>query len=81
MLDLGSGTGALSFAIRVATRTALVTAVDPSPEFVAGAAHRGIDPRLHFEIGDAQQLRFGNATFDKTLSMLVMNSSPTPSGR
>jgi SAM-dependent methyltransferase len=78
VLDIGSGTGALSRAICDATRTAVVTAVDPSEEFVTGAATRSADPRVHFEVGDAQHLRFGDATFDKTLSMLVMNFIPDP---
>jgi SAM-dependent methyltransferase len=78
VLDIGSGTGALAFAVRDATDQARVTGVDPSPELVADAARRNTDPRVHFEVGDSQQLRFADATFDETLSMLVMNFIPDP---
>src|SRR5688572_14094329 len=78
VLDVGSGTGALSFAVHDAKHAALVTGVDPSREFITSAAQRYSDPRVHFEVGDAQRLPFEDMTFDKTLSMLVMNFIPAP---
>ena len=76
VLDIGSGTGALSFAVRDATNTARVTGLDPSQEFVTDAAQRNTDARVRFEVGDTQELQFADATFDKTLSLLVMNFIP-----
>jgi SAM-dependent methyltransferase len=76
VLEVGSGTGALSFAIRDATKSAQVTGVEPSREFVTHAAQKSTDDRVHFEVGNAEQLRFPDAAFDKTLSLLVMNFIP-----
>lgn len=76
VLDVGSGTGALSFAVRDATKASHVTGIDPSPEFVTYSASKNTDPRVHFEVGDAQKLELRDATFDKTLAMLVMNHIP-----
>ncbi len=33
---------------------------------------------MQFEVGDAQRLRFGDASFDRTLSLLILNSIPDP---
>jgi SAM-dependent methyltransferase len=74
VLDIG--TGALSFAVRDATNTARVTGLDPSQEFMTDAAQRATDARVRFEVGDTQELQFADATFDKTLSLLVMNFIP-----
>jgi SAM-dependent methyltransferase len=76
VLDVGSGTGALSFAVRDTTKTSLVTGVDPSPDFVKYSAAKNTDRRVHFAVGDAQKLALQDATFDKTLAMLVMNHIP-----
>lgn len=78
VLDVGSGTGALSLAVRDAAGTTRITGVDPSREYVAFAAQRNADPRTHFELGDAQHLQLPDAAFDKVLSMLVVNFIPDP---
>lgn len=78
VLDLGSGTGALSFALLDATRNGRVTGVDPSQDYVNHAARQRDDPRIHFQVGDAQQLTFPSATFDKVVSALVLNFVPDP---
>lgn len=76
VLDVGSGTGALSFAVCDVTRSARVTGVDRSQEYVIHAAHRSPDQRVHFEIGDAQQLPHADGAFDKTMSLLAINFIP-----
>jgi SAM-dependent methyltransferase len=74
VLDVGSGTGVLSFAIERANATAI--GIDLSPAYVrAAAAHPS---RARFEVGDAQQLRFADATFDRAMSLLVINFVPDP---
>ena len=76
-LDVGSGTGALSFALAERKPQAHVRGIDPSKEYVEYANRRNPFPdRVSFEIGDAQQLRFGDATFDASLSLLVFNFIP-----
>jgi SAM-dependent methyltransferase len=77
VLDVGSGTGVLSFAVRDATTTSRVTGIDRSPDYVAYAS-RHADPRVRFEVGDARQLPFEGAGFDAAMSMLVLSFIPDP---
>jgi SAM-dependent methyltransferase len=79
LLDIGSGTGALSFVIAQRKAKVRVTGIDPSKEYVGYAS--SINPlpdRINFEIGDAQHLRFPDATFESSLSLLVFNFISDP---
>ena len=76
MLDVGSGAGALAFALAEAIPSVRVTGVDPSGAYVRYAQARTPSDRVRFLVGDAQALGFPNATYDKTLSLLVMNFIP-----
>jgi len=78
VLDVGSGTGALSAAVLQANETGHVTGIDPSAAYVRYARAATKSDRAAFEEGDGQQMRFGAAAFDKTLSLLVMNFIPKP---
>jgi len=79
VLDIGSGTGSLSFEIVQRSATARVVGIDPSKEFVEYATSRNPVPdRINFEIGDAQHLRFEAATFGSSFSLLVFNFIPDP---
>ncbi len=78
LLDVGSGTGALSAAVLSQTETARVVGIDPSSAYVAYARQHTRNDRSDFEVGDGQQLRFPDASFDKTLSLLVINFIPDP---
>jgi len=79
MLDVGSGTGSLAFAIAERNGRAHVLGIDPSKEYVAYAISRNPFPdRASFEVGDAQQLHFPDASFDAALSLLVFNFIPDP---
>jgi ubiquinone/menaquinone biosynthesis C-methylase UbiE len=74
LLDIGSGTGSLSFEIVQRRAEVHVVGVDSSKEYVAYANSRNPVPhRLNFEIGDAEQLRFADAAFGASLSLLVFN--------
>jgi SAM-dependent methyltransferase len=76
-LDVGSGTGALAFALAERKRGCRVRGIDPSKEYVAYAGSKNPFPdRVSFETGDAQQLRFPDASFDASLSLLVFNFIP-----
>lgn len=79
VLDVGSGTGALAFAILERDPTARVVGVDLSPEYVAYAT-AGLDEeraaRARFAEGDAQRLSCDAASFDGTVSLLVLNFVP-----
>lgn len=77
ILDVGSGTGSLAFAIAERKREARVVGIDPSQEYVAYAMSRNPFPdRASFEVGDAQQLHFPDASFDAAVSLLVFNFIP-----
>jgi SAM-dependent methyltransferase len=79
VLDVGSGTGALAFAIAERKVGVRVLGIDPSEEYAAYATRRNPFPdRTGFEVGDAQRMRFSDASFDAALSLLVFNFIPDP---
>ncbi|HET6780580.1 MAG TPA: methyltransferase domain-containing protein [bacterium] len=75
VLDVGSGTGSLALAANAA-RASQVIGIDPSAAFVERARTRTADPRVRFDVGDAQMLAYPDASFDKCLALLVMNFIP-----
>jgi ubiquinone/menaquinone biosynthesis C-methylase UbiE len=79
VLDVGSGTGSLASAILKLKRNCSVVGIDPSREHVAYALSKNaFGARADFEVGDAQKLRFADATFESSLSLLVFNFIPDP---
>jgi SAM-dependent methyltransferase len=78
LLDVGSGTGSLSEALAAAAPSARITGIDPAAAYVEFARSRHPSPLIRFEVGDAQRLAFPEATFDRTISLLVMNFIPDP---
>lgn len=78
VLDVGSGTGALAFALRDSTTTTHVLGIDLSPEYIRYASSKNADPRVRFEVGDAQALHQREGSFDRTISLLVLNFVPDP---
>ena len=91
VLDVGSGTGALTEAVAKIAPSSRITGIDPAAPYVALArssfdvAQNDPEPversrqgsrLIQFETGDAQQMRFDNAQFDRTLSLLVLNFIP-----
>ena len=79
VLDVGSGTGSLALAIAAQTRRSEVVGIDPSRAFVDFANQRTSDPRIKFQVGDAQSLDFPDASFNSCLALLVMNFIPDAS--
>src|SRR5262245_51003558 len=78
ILDVGSGTGAVAAAVASVARFSHVTCVDPAASSVAFATVAHANDRTRFEVGDARHLRFADDSFDRTLSMLVLNFVPEP---
>jgi SAM-dependent methyltransferase len=78
VLDVGAGTGALTNAVALAAPSSRVVGIDAAEAYVAFAQRRHGGGRVQFEVADAQQLRFGDGTFDRTLSLLVLNFIPDP---
>ena len=77
-LDVGCGTGALTEAILQQVKPRSVTGVDPSAGFVDYAKAQVSDPRVTFEVADAQSLAEESAHFDVAVSGLVLNFVPKP---
>ena len=78
VLDVGSGTGALALAALDAGPSAQIVGVDPSAAYVAYARTRVSNGRVRLLVGDAQALQLGDRTFDRVVSLLVMNFIPDP---
>jgi SAM-dependent methyltransferase len=78
VLDVGTGTGSLAAAVEASMPASEIVGVDPSEGFIAYARKNARSDRVHFEVGDAQALKFKDATFDNTLALLVMNFVPDP---
>ena len=78
VLDVGSGTGALTTAVAKMVPSSRVFGIDPSAPYVALARSQQGSASISFEVGDAQQMRFDAATFDRTVSLLVINFIPDP---
>ena len=76
VLDVGSGTGSLTLAVLQEAPASRVVGIDPSAAYVAHARTRADAARATFEEGDAQRLRFPDASFDATLALLVVNFIP-----
>jgi SAM-dependent methyltransferase len=76
VLDVGSGTGALAAAVAQTAPSSRIVGIDPSAPYVTLAQSKHGSARVQFEVGDAQQMRFDAATFERTLSLLVVNFIP-----
>ena len=76
VLDVGSGTGALTAAVVRAAPSSRVVGIDPSAPYVQLAQAQQASALVSFEVGDAQKMRFDAAMFDRTVSLLVVNFIP-----
>jgi len=76
ILDVGCGTGSLSFCLARNPEIASVCGLDFSSAYVDHAKRRNHDARLDFQVGDACGLPFPNASFDHALSMLALQFIP-----
>lgn len=76
ILDVGTGTGALAAALLAHGKRVQITGIDPSETYLKYAAQENPDARATFEVGDAQDMRFADAAFDRCLSLLVVNFIP-----
>ncbi len=77
ILDVGCGTGSLTFA---AARGREVTGVDSSDIYLKAARHRAQTEghSVRFEQADVRALPFANASFDAVLAQLVLQFIPDP---
>jgi len=77
-LDVGCGTGFLS--LELAARGHRVTGVDFAPQMLAEARQKAAAQRhtVRFEQGDAEALRFPDASFDLVMTRHVLWTLPHP---
>jgi SAM-dependent methyltransferase len=76
VLDVGCGTGSLSFTLPEIANVAAVAGIDLTPAFVEFARTRSTDPRFTFRQADARALPFEDDSFDRAYSMLVLQFIP-----
>jgi ubiquinone/menaquinone biosynthesis C-methylase UbiE len=79
VLDLGCGTGSLSFALAARCPPQRLCGIDFAPSYVDHAAGRTQDPRIVFEVGDACALNLPDRSFDRVLSLLLLHFVPDAS--
>src|SRR3569833_348053 len=78
-LDVGCGTGALTFSIAERHPLAGVVGVDLSREYAAYASARNpFADRVRFETGNALRLPIADSRFDGAVSLLAFNFIPEP---
>ena len=78
VLDVGCGTGSLTFSIAQRTTIASIEAIDFEEPFVEALRQRNKDPRINARQGDACALAFGDRQFDRALSLLVLHFVSDP---
>src|SRR5262245_34090433 len=76
VLDVGCGTGSLSVTLARVTSASKIVGIDPSNGFIEYARTQIADPRVAFEIGDAQNLPYPDASFDRCLTLLAVDYIP-----
>lgn len=76
VLDVGCGSGGLSLDIATRVRPGMVYGVDleaKSIEQARALAHERGSNNISFEVGDARQLHFAEASFDLTVGLHILN--------
>ena len=73
VLDVGCGTGSLTFALAERCQVKQLRGVDFSPAYIEYATRHNRDPRIAFQVGDACALAFPDHSFDRVLSLLVLH--------
>ena len=76
ILDVGCGTGSLTFALARNAELSQIAAIDFSPVFVEEAIRRNTDSRINIRQADACDLPFGDGMFDRALALLVLHFIP-----
>jgi len=76
ILDVGCGTGSLTFALARAADLSEIAAIDYSPVFVEEATRRNTDRRIKIQQADACALPFEGGVFDRALALLVLHFVP-----
>jgi ubiquinone/menaquinone biosynthesis C-methylase UbiE len=78
IIDVGCGTGSLTFALASAAGLSEIAAIDYSSVFVEEVIRRNTDARIKVRQADACALPFEGGTFDRALALLVLHFVPEP---
>ena len=78
VLDVGCGTGSLTFSITECAAIASIEAIDFEEQFVEALRQQNKDSRISARQGDACALTFANRQFDRALSLLVLHFVSNP---
>ena len=76
VLDMGCGTGSLSFALPALANVGSAVEIDLTKSYVEAARARNIDPRFTFDVADGRALPYPGASFDRAFSLLVSEFIP-----
>jgi SAM-dependent methyltransferase len=76
VLDVGCGTGSLSATLARLTQASKIVGIDPSTGFIEYARVQSADPRVTFELGDAQELPYPDGSFDRCMALLAIDHIP-----
>jgi len=78
VLDVGCGTGSLSYALAENPRIGAVHGIDFASAYIEHATRANRESRVDFRVGDACDLPFADGWFDHSLSLLVLQFIPDP---
>jgi len=76
ILDVGTGTGTVALSLENTLPRSEIVGLDPSAAFIDHARKNARSSRVKFAVGDAQDLGYGDASFDHAMALLVMNFVP-----
>lgn len=76
LLDVGCGTGSLTYKLREMAPSSTIVGIDVAERYLEYARARGTDPNITFQIANATSLPFGDSEFDRALSLLVLQFIP-----
>ncbi|HVC62327.1 MAG TPA: class I SAM-dependent methyltransferase [Acetobacteraceae bacterium] len=76
ILDVGCGTGSLTFALPLAADVAAVTGIDFAQPYVEHTRGKNTDPRIAVRQGDACAMPFNGGEFDRAIAMLSLQFIP-----
>jgi SAM-dependent methyltransferase len=76
VLDVGCGTGRLTFELVERCNPRQVQGVDLADVYIEHARSQNRDPRVRFDVGDACALSYPEKSFDRVLSLLMLHFVP-----
>jgi len=76
VLDIGCGTGHLTFAVARRSGSGELRGVDVAQPYIEHAKRHNQDARIVFEVADACALPYPDRSFDRVLSLLVLHFVP-----